>query len=105
MGYQATDFILDEATAEEKTQVARWVREALPVGEDWSANYRRQVYGRFLAVLEEDRLDDESYLRLCRETSLWPDLVDRLLALGRVDEAVEVAEGGRFACTWRRHSD
>jgi hypothetical protein len=92
MGYEATGFILDEATAEEKNQVAGWVREALPVDDSWSSNYHRQVYGRFLIALEADHLDDESYLRLCRETSRWSDLVDRLLALGRVDEAVEVAQ-------------
>jgi uncharacterized Zn finger protein len=92
MGYEAIDFILDEATAEEKTQVAEWVRGALPVGQDWSSNYHRQAYGGFLIALEADHLDDESYLRLCRETSRWSDLVDRLLALGRVDEAVEVAQ-------------
>jgi hypothetical protein len=46
MGYEATDFILDEATAEEKTQVAQWVREALPVGDSWSSNYHRQRWKR-----------------------------------------------------------
>jgi hypothetical protein len=92
MGYEATDFILNEATEEERAQVAEWVREALPAGDSRSTNYHRQVYGQFLICLQEDHLDDESYLRLCRETSRWTDLVDRLLALRRVDEAAEVAQ-------------
>jgi uncharacterized Zn finger protein len=92
MGYPAPGIILDQATPEEKRRVARWVRDALPTGDDsWSANYRRQVYGGFLLGLEEDWLDDEAFLRVCRETRRWHDLVDRLLALGRVDEAVGAA--------------
>jgi uncharacterized Zn finger protein len=91
MGYQAPGIILEQATPEEKRQVARWVRDALPVGDSWSDDYHRQRYGGFLLSLEEDRLDDEAFLRICRETRRWRDLVDRLLALGRVDEAVAVA--------------
>lgn len=33
------------------------------------------------------------YIRICRETGRIHDLVDRLLALRRVEEAVEAAEG------------
>jgi uncharacterized Zn finger protein len=92
MGYEATDFILNESTSEEKTRVGQWVREAIPQGGDWSSVFRRQTFGRFLLALEAEHLDDESYLRICRETARWTDLVDRLLALGRVGEAVEVAQ-------------
>jgi uncharacterized Zn finger protein len=34
-------------------------------------------------------LDDEAYLRICRETDRTTDLIDRLLALGRIDEAAK----------------
>ncbi len=91
MGYEAIDLILEEATAKEKARVAQWVRAARPAGEGDFSDWRRQSYGRFLLWLEADRLDDESYLQVCREAALWAELVDRLLALGRVDEAVEVA--------------
>ena len=91
MGYQATDIILEQATLEERLQVAEWVREAVPGGDSWSQNYHRQVLGGFLLSLEEDRLDDEAFLQVCRETRRWQDLVDRLLTLGRVDEAAAVA--------------
>ncbi|MBN1582631.1 MAG: hypothetical protein JXA89_18115 [Anaerolineae bacterium] len=91
MGYEATDFILNEGTSEEKELVAQWVREAIPQSDDWSSEFHRQVFGRFLLELEAEHLDDEGYLHICRETSRWSELVDRLLALGRVNEAVEVA--------------
>ena len=87
MGYQAPSIILEQATPEEKQQVAGWVRAAMPAGESWSDNYHRQVYGGFLLSLEEDQMDDEAFLRTCRETKRWRDLMDRLLALGRVEEA------------------
>ena len=91
MGYEAPDIILEQAVPEEKQQVAGWVRDAIPAGNDWSDSYHRQRYGGFLLRLEEDQLDDEAFLRICRETNRWHDLVDRLLALGRVEEAAAAA--------------
>jgi uncharacterized Zn finger protein len=63
----------------------------MPAGDSWGERFLRQRYGGFLLSLEEDRLDDEAFLRICRETGRRKDLVDRLLALGRVDEAVAAA--------------
>jgi uncharacterized Zn finger protein len=40
-----------------------------------------------LLDLEHETLDDEAYLRICRETGRTADLIDRLLTLGRVEEA------------------
>lgn len=52
----------------------------------------RRAYGGFLLNLERDTLDDEAYLRICRETGRTADAVDRLLTLGRVDEAIQETE-------------
>jgi uncharacterized Zn finger protein len=99
MGYEATDILLTQATAAEKRRIAGWVREAMPptgsAGGDWSADYHRQVYGRFLLGLEGEQADDETYLGICRETGRWQDLVDRLLALDRVEEATAIARERR----------
>ena len=88
------ELILEHATDEEKRVVAGWVRAAVPAGNSnsWSGNYRRQGYGRFLLDLEEADLDDEAYLNICREYGCLTDLVDRLLMLGRFDEALAEAE-------------
>ena len=95
MGMDASFILLEDAKAEEKRRIAGWVRDAMPpsgaTANDWSATYRRQVYGGLLLGLEEKQADDETFMRICRETGRWHDLVDRLLALGRVDEAAEVA--------------
>jgi uncharacterized Zn finger protein len=58
----------------------------------WDADdWTRQTLGRLLLDLEEDRLDPEDYLDLCRRTGLWDRLVDRLLERERLDEAADAA--------------
>jgi len=95
MGVEAPFLLLEQTTAEEKASLAGWVREAMPpaasADDSWSASYRRQVYGGFLLQLEGEQVDDETYLRVCRETGRWGDLVNRLLDLDRVDEAAATA--------------
>ena len=98
-GYGISDnvpaVILDQTTPKERRVVAQWVREALPPGDphedDFSRQWRRGQYGGFLLELEKDELDDETYLRRCRETGRWSDLITRLLERGRRDEAVAEA--------------
>lgn len=103
------DSVLENATTEERRMVAGWVRDALPTGTDWNAIFRRQVFGGFLLALEEDLLDDEAYLRICRETGRVFDLVERLLTLGRIDDALAAAglagdeEIGRLADLFVTH--
>jgi tetratricopeptide (TPR) repeat protein len=92
---EAPELIVHHATPEERAMVVGWVRAVLPAGGDWTASFRRQAYGGLLLELEGDTLDDEAYVRICRETGRTADLVDRLLALGRLDEALE--EMGRAA--------
>jgi len=87
MGYEAPDLLLERTSAEEKARVAGWVRDALPSGSAWGSGWKRGAYGGFLLNLEAGVLDDEAYLRICRQTGRLTDLVDRLLALGRVEEA------------------
>ena len=87
----ALEAIFDHATVEERSVVAGWVREAIPGGGDWSSNWRRQAFGGLLLSLEEETLDDNAYLQLCRDTGRTHDLVDRLLSMGSTDGAVETA--------------
>lgn len=91
MGYDSRRIILELTTPQEREAVAGWIQEAIPTGEDWSDRYRRRNYGAFLLALQRGELDDAAYLRLCRETERWHDLVERLLKLGRTDEALKVA--------------
>ena len=92
LGEAAPPLILEHATGEEKRAVAGWVRAAMPVGNSWSDNYHRREYGRFLLGLEITHLDDASFMSICRESGLLADLVNRLLTLGRLDEAIAEAQ-------------
>ena len=93
MGADAPDILQEQATPTEQRQVAAWAREQIRrhEGDDFIASWRAQAYGRLALALEEDTLDDESFLRLCREAGLLAELIERLLELGRVDEAASQA--------------
>ena len=88
-GEDAEDLILKHATADEKRVVAHWVRTSMLSAD----GYQRRAYGGLLLDLEADHLDDDAFLEICRESGLLDDLVDRLLTMGQLDEAL--AEAGR----------
>jgi uncharacterized Zn finger protein len=89
-----TDLILQHADGAEKRRVADWVRAAMKTRaeSEWGTHWGRQAYGGFLLELQADELDDEAYLRVCRESHRLNDLVERLLTLNRVDEAIKETE-------------
>jgi len=93
IGDTAAIAMLNHTTDAEKVTLADWVRAALPAAatDSYTSQWRRGTIGGFLLQLEKDCLDDETYLRICRETGRTHDLVERLLALERVDEATETA--------------
>jgi hypothetical protein len=85
------EILVEKTTPDERIEIAKWTREIMPKGNDWSAGYHREVLGRLLLDLEADTLDDEAYLKICRETGRLNDLIERLLQLGRMDEAANSA--------------
>jgi len=96
-GYGAADSIpeplFEYSNPEEKAMVAQWVRDNMPssapnrIG-DWALRH----YGGFLLQLEADTLDDESFIEACRQTKRHGELIERLLSLKRVEEAVTHSE-------------
>lgn len=85
------EILTSQTTPEERVEIAEWTRKILPRGNSWSDGYHRETLGRLLLDLESDILDDESYLKLCRETGRLNDLIERLLKLKRIKEAEDVA--------------
>ena len=81
--------IVEYATLEERQEVARWVEGAIPKDDGWSKRFQREYLGQFLLQLQADTLDDETFLRISRETGRLEDLVVRLLELNRLDDAVQ----------------
>jgi len=86
---RAEDQLVSYITPLERRTIATWIRDVLADVEEKVFGSTRRAYGGFLLNLEKDTLDDEDYLRICRETGRTSDLLDRLLALGRIDEAVK----------------
>jgi len=84
----AADQLVRYATLLERQTIAEWIRERLAEEEEAITGSERQAYGGFWLDLEKETLDDEAYLRICRKTGRTADLVERLLALERIDEAV-----------------
>lgn len=76
----------------ERQTVLGWVREAMARTRSEGSKYRLEAYGDFLLELEGDDLDDEAYLAISREAGLTADLIDRLLKLGRIEEATRELE-------------
>jgi uncharacterized Zn finger protein len=84
VGEGGINFILEQATPQERQLAAGWARTALnKSGGVWEHN----ALGGILLNLEADFIDDEMYLKICRESGRIHDLVDRLLEMGRTDDA------------------
>jgi tetratricopeptide (TPR) repeat protein len=80
-------------TPEEKHQIAQWIHAALAElrQNKQESEWRWQHYGSLLLALGADRLSNEEFLRIGRETKSVQEVVARLLELSRVDEAIQDA--------------
>src|SRR5438876_7195009 len=64
----ASDQLVKYTTPLERQTITGWIRDVLTDEEEEITGSKRQAYGKFLLDLEKDTLDDETYLRICRET-------------------------------------
>jgi uncharacterized Zn finger protein len=90
LGDTVPGLMCEYTRAAERAQIAAWVRAAMArvsTKDEWGCEWRQRAYGGLLLQLEADTLDDETYLRICRASHRRDDLLARLLALGRVEEA------------------
>jgi uncharacterized Zn finger protein len=92
----AYGIVLDGANAAEKAEIATWIEDKLAdiqsLADNFSQKWRAESYGRFLLDLHGDTLTDEQFLQLCRRSGQLKKLVERLLQLNRVEEAVATAQ-------------
>jgi uncharacterized Zn finger protein len=87
IGEGVPDLILEQATSQEKELITEWIQSELDGIRQWG----QEILGGLLLDLQAEQLDDEKFLEICRQTGRLNDLVDRLLELSRVDEAVNEA--------------
>lgn len=88
MGYEAPAIILRQSSAAEKEQIVAWIEEIINASpqEEWGHN----VLARFTLALQEEKLNNEEFLRICDERGFYEALVNRLLRLERIQEAETV---------------
>ena len=82
-------------TPEERRLIAEWVRETFDLEIDWHADDVSEDYEDIdvlLLGLEGDTIDDETFLRISHEMESYHYVVDRLLKLGRLDDALAEAK-------------
>src|SRR5436305_921558 len=79
----ASEQLIGHTTPLERNVLAEKIRPRLTK----VAGSERSAYGQFLLDLQKETLSSEEYLQICREAGLMIPLIDRLLTLGRVEEA------------------
>lgn len=94
IGEDAPTTLLEHVTDKERPTVVGWIRDALSTkaGSDYHSKWRNECFGRLLLQLQEEKLDDETFLRISREAGLTSNVIGRLLSLGRSNEAIKEAE-------------
>ncbi|MBM4427460.1 MAG: hypothetical protein FJ031_09500 [Chloroflexi bacterium] len=88
IGDGVMDILLEQATPQERQMIAGWAKATLHGKGDWS----RRAMGGLILELQADSMDDESFLEVCRQTGRLKDLVERLLTLKRINEAVSESQ-------------
>jgi tetratricopeptide (TPR) repeat protein len=94
MSSRVPSMLVRWTTLEERLMVATWVQEAFGLEIDWHADdvSDSENFDDFLLGLEADTIDDETFLRICRETESYDYLIERLLKRGRLEEALAEAQ-------------
>jgi uncharacterized Zn finger protein len=87
--HDVSDRVREHANLREKETVAGWL-EALITASSSAAS--RRALGGWLLELRGDAMDEDTFIRFCRQTGRILELVQRLVQLGRLDEAIDKAE-------------
>ncbi len=82
--------ISQHATRAERAELVARVEASVPRA---TSDYSRRGLGALLLGIGGEALDDERLLDLARKTGRHAELADRLLGLGRDDEAVRLLDG------------
>jgi uncharacterized Zn finger protein len=91
-GRNIAPILIKYTTPDERLSIAKWLRKTFNLHVDWHKKHiSENDYDEFLLGIEADTLDDETFLRVCREAESYNYLIERLLKLGRREEALEAA--------------
>jgi len=83
----------ESVTEYERKMVESWLREEMRSGQDFSSQWHNRSIIHFLATLKQaEHFSDEDLLEEYRKVGLYKELVEKLLQLGRENEALGVAQ-------------
>ena len=83
----------ESVTEYERKMVESWLREEMRSGQDFSSQWHNRSIIHFLATLKQaEHFSDEDLLEEYRKAGLYKELVEKLLQLGRENEALGVAQ-------------
>jgi uncharacterized Zn finger protein len=83
----------ESVTEYERKMVESWLREEMRSGQDFSSQWHNRSIIHFLATLKQaEHFSDEDLLEEYRKAGLYKELVEKLLQLGRENEALSVAQ-------------
>ncbi|TME64489.1 MAG: hypothetical protein E6I59_06750 [Chloroflexi bacterium] len=93
IGVDVAGAIAGNATARERKWVEAWVREEMRPGQDSSSTWRNRSVVDFVVKLKQaEHASEEDVLKEYRHAGLYKELAERLLQLGRENEALDVAQ-------------
>ena len=85
--------IAETVTEHERKMVENWLREEMRSGQDFSSQWHNRSIINFLATLKPaEQFSDEDLLEEYRNADLYKELAEKLLQLGRENEALDVAQ-------------
>jgi uncharacterized Zn finger protein len=95
--------VREHATAEDCVEIRKWITAAIKnvTGSEWSQNYHREVWGRLLLLFADEENVDE-FLEQAGKQGLHKPVFDKLIQLGRLDDALEVARQHLTTSGWER---
>jgi uncharacterized Zn finger protein len=105
IGDAAFGFVLEHATAEDRQAIREWITAGLAApssDNEWTRKSRSDTWGRLLLSLDERDDDVEGFLRRAEAQGLYRPLFDKLVQLGRLDQAVRVANEHLATSAWER---
>ncbi|MDI6769628.1 MAG: SWIM zinc finger family protein [Anaerolineales bacterium] len=97
------ELLQQHATIEDRAEIRKWIVAEIKniTGSEWSRDYRREAWGRLLLSFADDENVDE-FLEQAGKQGLHKPVFDKLIQLGRLDEALDVAQRHLTTTGWER---
>ncbi|MCI0518972.1 MAG: hypothetical protein L0Z70_01800 [Chloroflexi bacterium] len=97
------ELLQEHATSADRAEIRKWIGAEIKniTGSEWGQDYRRKAWGRLLLSFADEENVDE-FLEQAEEQGLHRPAFDKLIQLGRLDEALEVARKHLTTTGWER---